>query len=89
LTAHFTEVGIRDNIISNIVLYPNPFKNEINISEPAVVKSVQLTNAAGQKVKSVTFNGKSISTGELTNGIYFVIVESITGEKVVYKMVKK
>ena len=89
LTAHFTEVGIRENILSSLVLFPNPFKNEINISNPNVVKSVQITNAAGQKVKSVIFDGKSITTGELANGIYFVEIESISGEKAVYKMIKK
>ena len=88
LTAHFTEVGIIENIMSNIVLYPNPFKNEINISNPSVVKSVQMTNVAGQKVKEITFNGNFISTGELANGIYFIVIESVTGDKAVYKMIK-
>ena len=81
--------GIKGNILSNVVLYPNPFKNEINISNPEVVKSIEITNATGQKVKSVTFNGKTISTGELASGVYFVIIESVAGEKVVHKMVKK
>jgi len=85
----FTTVGINVNVLSSVVLYPNPFKNEINISNSEVVKRVQITNATGQKVKSVTFDGKTISTGELANGVYFVEIESITGDKVVYKMVKK
>ena len=81
--------GIKDNILSRIVLSPNPFKNEINISDPSVVKNIQITNVAGQKVKEVTFNGKSITTKELTDGVYFVTIESVTGDKAVYKMVKK
>ena len=89
IVASFTTVGIRDNILSSVVLYPNPFKNEINISNPSAVKSVQITNASGQKIKSVIFDGKTISTGALTNGIYFVEIESVAGGKTVYKMVKK
>jgi hypothetical protein len=74
---------------SGVSLYPNPFTNEINISNPDAVKSVQITSMTGQKVKEVSFDCKTISTGELSSGIYFVIIESITGDKTVHKMVKK
>ena len=74
--------------LQNIVLYPNPFTNEIIISDPFVIKSVSITNIMGQNVKDVIFNGKSIATESLNSGIYFVTVESITGERAVYKMVK-
>ena len=80
---------IKDNLFSGIVLYPNPFKNEINISNSVFVKNVQITNVAGQKVKDVVFDGKTISTKALANGIYFITIESISGEKTVNKMVKK
>ena len=82
-------VGIQAYKLSDVILYPNPFTNEINISDPNMIKSVQITNATGQKVKEVDFNGKLITTRELYSGIYFIVIESITGEKVVYKMVKK
>jgi hypothetical protein len=80
---------IKDVIIWDIVLYPNPFTNEINISNPAIVKNVQITNLTGQKVKEVEFNGKSIKTGSLVSGVYFVVIESITRDKTVYKIFKK
>ncbi|MCL2245490.1 MAG: DUF2436 domain-containing protein, partial [Lentimicrobiaceae bacterium] len=80
--------SVIENALSNIVLYPNPFNNEINISNPEIVKNVQITNLTGQIVKTVNFNGKAISTGDLGIGIYFVTIESITGEKVTMKMVK-
>ena len=82
-------VGIRNNSLSGLVLYPNPFTNEININNPAIVKSVEINNIAGQKVKDIVFDGKSISTGKLAGGVYFVVVEGVSGGKVVYKMVKK
>jgi hypothetical protein len=84
---------LRENIThvvtDNVKLYPNPFTNEINVNNSVSVKSIQITTVAGQKVKDVTFNGKSIVTDNLTEGVYFVIVESVTGEKTVYKMIKK
>jgi hypothetical protein len=79
---------IKNNNVSRATLYPNPFKNEINISSLEAVKSVQIMNITGQKVKEVTFDCKTISTGELSNGIYFVIIESITGNRTVHKMIK-
>ncbi|MCL2247503.1 MAG: T9SS type A sorting domain-containing protein, partial [Lentimicrobiaceae bacterium] len=81
--------SINDNVLSSVALYPNPFGNEINITNPEVVKSVEITTATGLKVKEVTFDGKTISTGSLSTGIYFITIESITGSKAVHKMVKK
>jgi len=87
LTAHFA-LGIKDNILSNVILFPNPFKDEITISNPELVKSVQITNLLGQKIKEITFDGKSIITRDLGAGFYFIEIESFTGETSVNKMVK-
>jgi hypothetical protein len=84
-----TENSIHINNPINIVLYPNPFTNEILISNPEHVKSVQIMDVLGQTVKHVIFNGKSITTGELSSGLYFVAVETLAGEKMIQKMVKK
>jgi len=83
------KLGIADIAVNNVVLYPNPFTNEIIISNPSVVKSVMITDITGQNVKAVTFDGKTISTKELASGIYFVILENYNGEKVSNKMIKK
>jgi len=88
LTAHFA-LGIKDNILSSVVLFPNPFKDEITVSHPELVKNVQITNLLGQKVREVIFDGKLIITTTLDAGIYFIEIESFTGERLVYNMVKK
>jgi hypothetical protein len=82
-------VGIKEFNISSLILSPNPFTNEINISNPAWVKSVQIMNLAGQRVRGTSLRGGTIETGELSSGVYFVIIESVNGEKAVHKMVKK
>jgi hypothetical protein len=79
--------SINNNNETNIQLYPNPFKNEIYISHPELVKNVQITDIMGQIVKQVNFNGKSINTENFSSGVYLVIIESFTGEKTVYRMV--
>ena len=81
--------GITDISIDGVVLYPNPFTNEIHIGNPSAVRSVVITTATGQNVETVTFDGKTISTKGLASGIYFVILENLNGEKTVHKMIKK
>jgi hypothetical protein len=81
--------SINGNTIAGVRLYPNPFTDEITVSNPAAVRHIQIMNAAGQKVKDIAVGGKTISTGELSSGVYFVTIETTTGEKAVYKMIKK
>ena len=83
------KVGIADITTADIVLYPNPFMNEIIVGNPSNVKNVVITNAIGQNIETVIFDGKAIATKELASGIYFVILENHSGEKVAYKMIKK
>lgn len=75
--------------LSKVTLYPNPFKDEINISNSGLVKSIQITNLSGQKVKTSAFNNGTISTKELAQGVYFVIVERFDNKIEVFKMLKK
>jgi len=79
--------SINDNNAEIIQLYPNPFKNEIYINRPELVKSVQITDIYGKIVKQFIFNGKTIHTGNLSSGVYFVAIESVAGEKTIHKMV--
>jgi len=81
--------GIGANSLSSVTLYPNPFKDEITISNPTLIKNVQVMNASGQKVRDIAFEGKSIVTSDLSNGIYFIVVEDFNGNRAVHKMIKK
>ena len=83
------QVGIRATGLDNIALYPNPFTNQINITNSRLIKNVQIMNIAGQRVNNVNFNNGILSTENLSSGIYFVVIEGINGQKVVHKMVKK
>jgi hypothetical protein len=83
------ENSIPVNILENVVLFPNPFTNEINISHPELVKNVQITDIIGKQVNNATFNGTIISCGALSSGIYFVELEGFSGKKLIYKVVKE
>jgi hypothetical protein len=89
-------VGINEHFLSEVVLYPNPFTNEINIDNvvcPVAVKSVWITNAFGQDCLRYDCNSIkriiTIPAGGLSSGVYFVVIESEDGDKRVCKMVKR
>lgn len=66
---------------SNIYVYPNPSKNEINISLPdglAIPNSISITNSLGQTILSnkALNNNLTINTSSLSNGVYFITIFS-------------
>ena len=81
-------VSIRANTLSDVVLHPNPFTNEIFVRSDVSIKSIQIMNAAGQKVFETNETIKTIETSNLPCGVYFVTIENNKGEKLVHKMVK-
>ena len=81
--------NIKPNVASKVVLYPNPFKDEIFINSEYSVVNIKIFNAMGQKVKDEVFNNNPINTSNLSSGVYFMIIESSSGEKEVHKMVKR
>ena len=81
-------VGIDKTKNNTFNLYPNPFKNEIYVSCENNIMNIEILNLAGQKIKNVVLNKNLINTSNLNNGVYFVVIETFSGEKSVYKMVK-
>jgi hypothetical protein len=68
-------------------VYPNPVKNEVTITAPFTIESVEIVNLLGQTVFSNSYKTKSvtISTNNLSSGIYFFKVN----KEFVQKMVKE
>ena len=83
------EVGVETHDIATIQLYPNPFTNQIFISRPDLVKSVQVTDILGQNIEHILFDGKTITTGNLSSGVYFIAIETSNGNRLVQKMIKQ
>ncbi len=77
-------VGVNVNEINNdknISIYPNPVKNELNITSASTLKSVRIINAVGQEIfeAKVIGNSYKVNTSSYKNGIYFVQIESEKG----------
>lgn len=76
-------MGTNDFLSSNIVVYPNPAKNEINISNSigAIVNSMNLTDLNGRVVKSQELNTQEcrININDLASGIYLMNITTDLG----------
>jgi len=79
------------NKVSNnlpISIYPNPTKNEIHIKgNKASVKSIIVKDITGKIKLELTNNTLPISLHGLSNGIYFIEIETLN-EKVIKKIEK-
>lgn len=66
----YAPVGGNDELqtTAKIQLYPNPSNSELNFSE--YLNEFSVTNNLGQEI--ITSKGKSVSTQDLKNGIYFL-----------------
>jgi len=63
--------------IDNIKVYPNPFSNSVNISNPGsvVIAKAIIKNVNGLIVKEIIFP-ETIPTNELRSGVYFIYLFS-------------
>lgn len=67
--------------------YPNPFTNEITISNPKVERVV-VYNLIGQEVLNTRVIGNTVNTSNLSSGVYVVSFEG-NGERAIRKMIKQ
>ena len=74
----------------SVRVWPNPFRESINISGGDDIIMVTITNILGQKVMEENQNGSMmISTGHLEKGIYFMVIEYAGGTRDIKRMVKQ
>ena len=82
-------VGVGVNTFANLTAYPNPFRDEIRVSNASEVKRVVITNLIGQQVMDVRLADSVIPTSSLPQGVYLVTFFGSNGERTVKKMVKQ
>ena len=82
---------LKTNEIENtntIKIYPNPFKEVMNVQSKEQIKKIELYNLIGQKIISIN-NQNSISTNQLKSGIYLINITDSKGNTLIEKVVKK
>ena len=73
--AVFTEVvGIEDNGVSGIYIFPNPTNDILNITFSEIIFEIEIVNALGQVVKRLEVNADNAvcDVEDLTSGVYVV-----------------
>jgi hypothetical protein len=75
------QVGIDENDLIGVMIYPNPVVNYINVESDHTILSVELINLMGQKIVTQAVNAANgrISTSDLKAGTYIIKVELENG----------
>ena len=84
------QVGVEELAQYNISIYPNPFKNEFNISNLEGVNDIKVYDITGKEVyEYITASTQiTINLSSVEPGIYFVKAKSDNGKNVSKKIVK-
>ncbi|REC77164.1 secretion protein [Chryseobacterium elymi] len=70
-------------------LYPNPAKAAVNFRNSDKIKSIDIYEATGRKVKSVKPEGESISVEDLRSGSYYLEIQLKDGTTSYEKLIKE
>jgi len=74
-----TTIGINEIKNKEISLYPNPTTSQLTINTTEQIKSINILDVSGKTVKAITPNNNTIDVSDLTNGIYFLKIETENG----------
>ncbi|WP_415328959.1 T9SS type A sorting domain-containing protein [Chryseobacterium sp. MMS23-Vi53] len=72
-----------------VTLYPNPSKGEVNFKNADKIKSVDIYEATGRKVKSVKMDGQNISISDLKSGNYYLEITLKDGSTSFEQLIKE
>ncbi|SHL63532.1 T9SS type A sorting domain-containing protein [Chryseobacterium polytrichastri] len=72
-----------------IKVYPNPFVDDLNISDITKVKSVLVNDISGRLVKTIDNPGSSLHLGDLKSGMYLLTLEMKDGTRQSIKVIKR
>lgn len=78
-----------DSSLENIfTIYPNPTQREINLSGNTIPKQITILSPTGSPVAYFE-NTRHFSLENLGAGIYFIRIQTETGEKEIHKIIKQ
>jgi len=88
---YYSPVRISENnSINKMIIFPNPAKNEVYISEEYLNNNYQIISLTGAVIKSGRINGNKIVLNGFNSGIYFIkIKEKESGKMKVFKLLKE
>ncbi|MDZ4203236.1 MAG: T9SS type A sorting domain-containing protein, partial [Bacteroidales bacterium] len=85
-----TIVGLESVSVGKVKAYPNPFNEQVSITNTGELERLIVKNIFGQKVVEYDLNGrKYINTSAFPKGIYLFIFSDNAGNQRTHKMVKQ
>jgi hypothetical protein len=72
-----------------VVLYPNPAKETVNFKNADKIKSVDIFESTGRKVKTVIADGKEINVSDLKSGNYYLEISLKDGSTSFEQLIKE
>jgi uncharacterized repeat protein (TIGR02543 family) len=84
-------IGINENPLSKIQIFPNPFRNQIVINNMESIERAVISSVIGVIVKDIITNSEAsiyIPTDDLAKGLYLITLYDISGQILVKKLIK-
>jgi len=82
-------LGVDDELLeAGLKMYPNPTANTLLFESKLPIVKVEIYSQTGQKIQEINKNFNSVSTGNLSKGVYFIKIYSDKGV-VVRKIIKQ
>jgi uncharacterized repeat protein (TIGR01451 family) len=93
-TEFVAALGVATNEVSDFVLYPNPAHDfvQIKLQNNELIESIYITDVLGKavkKVRAISENQTTISTSDLSSGIYVVEIITQNNTKISKKLIIK
>lgn len=90
-TLNVGELGISEISSFDFIYYPNPVKDELNITSQKVIQSVSVYNLSGQQVSSqkLNVNNGKVSISSFAPGVYVFRAVLEGGQVETFKIIKK
>ncbi|OBW42853.1 hypothetical protein AB670_00803 [Chryseobacterium sp. MOF25P] len=84
-------LGVNDVFAENkkVLLYPNPAKETVSFKNADKIKSVDIYESTGRKVKTVKIDGDNINVSDLKSGNYYFEITLKDGSTAYQKLIKE
>jgi len=85
-------LSVNEEDFNQTSVYPNPFNDIINISSTTKIVKANLVDVLGKSVLSIEESSKNITSidlSNLSNGMYFLILENNANKKKTIKLIKE
>jgi len=82
------ELAVHDFELNDFVIYPNPTNSFFRINTTSEIKNIKVYNALGKLVKEFNNSQIEYDIHELSNGIYFLIIQTDFGiirQKIIFE----